>query len=97
MTMLMMVVVVFVLYIFNPTKVGEVVGTLRLSAASPYFSSPQVNKPHSTGANDLQKLLKSNQSCLARFPSLNDYLIQNPFKCSVQEDPEQLYSYFGVS
>jgi len=38
-------------------QVGEVVGTLRLSAASPYFSSPQ---------------------------------------CSVQEDPEQLYSYFGV-
>merc|ERR1719270_826853 len=38
-------------------QVGGVVGTLRLSAASPYFSSPQ---------------------------------------CSVQEDPEQLYSYFGV-
>ena len=50
MRMLMMTVVVFVLYIFNPMKVGEVVGTLRLSAASPYFSSPQVNKPHSTGA-----------------------------------------------
>ena len=80
------------------------VGTLRLSAASPYFSSPQVDKPHSTVArrNDLQKLLKSNvgepnQSYLAKFPSLNDYLIRNPFKCSVQEDPEQLYSYFGVS
>ena len=49
-----------------------------------------------------KKLLKSNvgernQSYLAGFPSLDDYLIQNPFKCSVQEDPEQLYSYFGVS